>query len=150
MFDLFPNLQAEGFSETSPATGDYNCIAWAAGSTASWWWPDPLNVASWPFGVPREVTLGAFCLVFSLLDYEPCASGEHEAGFEKVAFYTLNGKPTHAARQLPDGLWTSKLGKSIDITHTLRGLEGDFYGEVSCFMKRQLQTSPPGKPRQPG
>ena len=26
-----------------------------------------------------------------------------EAGFQKIVIYVLNGEPTHAARQLPDG-----------------------------------------------
>ena len=41
-----------------------------------------------------------------------------------VAIYQSGGLPTHAARQLSDGNWTSKLGPNIDITHSLSGLEG--------------------------
>jgi hypothetical protein len=41
-----------------------------------------------------------------------------------------------AARQQVDGSWTSKLGKQIDISHTLRGIEGSVYGQVIDFMKR--------------
>jgi len=58
--------------------------------------------------------------------------------FEKVAIYALDGEPTHAARQLSDGTWTSKLGKDIDITHTLRALEGSTYGQVAAYLKRAL------------
>lgn len=36
----FPNLQIRGYSITSPATPEYNCIAWAAGEAQSWWEPD--------------------------------------------------------------------------------------------------------------
>jgi hypothetical protein len=35
-----PNLAIAGYKITSPDTTDYNCIAWAAGSTEEWWWPD--------------------------------------------------------------------------------------------------------------
>src|SRR5207247_1563964 len=131
------NLQASGYSETSPATEKYNCVAWAAGVTDQWWWPDPLVGAyPWPEGAIRAVTIDAFFSAFAILGYQSCERGEFEPGFEKVAIYTSNGKPTHAARQLPDGKWTSKLGKYLDITHTLQGLEGPVYGKPTHFLKR--------------
>ena len=44
---------------------------------------------------------------------------------------------THAARQLPCGKWTSKLGDSEDIVHPkLDILEGPAYGGVICFLSR--------------
>lgn len=47
---------------------------------------------------------------------------------------------THAARQLPNGLWTSKLGQLEDITHaTPQVIAGSDYGEVMQFMKRPLK-----------
>ena len=59
--------------------------------------------------------------------HENCESGDLEVGFEKVAIYAqADGAPTHAARQLPDGTWTSKLGQEVDIGHTdLQGVSGD-------------------------
>ena len=66
----------------------------------------------------------------------PAEDAHLEPKFEKLAIYARDGKPTHAARQQPDGTWTSKLGKHIDINHTLRGLEGPVYGQVVAFMKR--------------
>lgn len=60
-------------------------------------------------------------------------------GFQKVAFFVgANGVPTHAARQLPSGLWTSKLGEWEDIEHTLHALEGDIYGTVALLLKRRF------------
>ena len=41
----FPNLQSSGYSITSPATIDYNCIAWATDDTEVWWEPDPLDLS---------------------------------------------------------------------------------------------------------
>jgi hypothetical protein len=59
-------------------------------------------------------------------------------GFEKIAIYVLDEKPQHAARQLPNGKWTSKLGQYEDIEHNaLEGLEGSIYGYVACVMKRR-------------
>ena len=132
----FPFLAAEGFTETSPPATGYNCIAWAAGRTDEWWWPAPTGAYSWPDGVPRTETLDSFLLAFQTLGYVECDHGDLELGFEKVALYVAQGKPSHAARQLPGGRWTSKLGKWIDITHSLRGLVGPTYGQVAAFMKR--------------
>jgi hypothetical protein len=62
-----------------------------------------------------------------------------EPGSEKIAvFANAKGVPTHAARQLASGFWTSKLGVSEDIEHRLRDLEGDIYGTVALIMKRPL------------
>jgi hypothetical protein len=44
---------------------------------------------------------------------------------------------THAARQLPDGTWTSKLGKDVDIEHDYPDdVAGGVYGEVVVLMQR--------------
>ncbi|OZE22149.1 hypothetical protein CH262_18940 [Rhodococcus sp. 05-2255-1e] len=60
-----------------------------------------------------------------------------EADREKIAVYAKNGVPTHAARQLADGTWTSKCGKSNDITHMdTEHVGGDIYGEVAFYMAR--------------
>ena len=122
--NAFPYLNAEGYTETSPATRVYNCIAWTAGRTDAWWWPEDRPDFYWPASAPRAVTLEAFYVVFESLGYMRCEGGQLEAGFEKVALHIKDGVPEHAARQLPDGGWTSKLGPYIDITHTLRGVEG--------------------------
>lgn len=137
----FPSLANEGFTETSPATAQYNCIAWAAGRTDEWWWPLPVGAYSWPEGVPRAETLGSFLLAFQSLGYMECEDGRLEPGVGRIALFALGGKPTHAARQLPNGSWTSKLGKWIDISHSLNGLVGPMYGEVAAFMKRPIDRA---------
>ena len=138
----FPNLAAEGFQETSPADLRYNCIAWSAGHDDLWWWPDASFVAYWPESAPRVESLEAFISAFSTLGYQPCADGSFDALFEKVAIYLRNGRPTHAARQLADGTWTSKLGQWIDVSHTLSGLEGPEYGQVATFLTRPRLSVP--------
>ena len=85
---------------------------------------------------PRAETLSAYILVFESLGYEVCQDGDLEYGFEKVALFSQLGVPTHAARQLPSGVWTSKLGRIEDITHHLEALGGDSYGSVECVMRR--------------
>jgi len=133
----FPKLQDGGYKITSPETVEYNCIAWAAGDTEAWWWPDRLDIGYWPVGVPRAETVEAFIEAFTALGFILCDAAEHEEGFEKVAIYVdVTGKPTHAARQLSSGLWTSKLGKLEDIEHDIDGVSGDRYGTVAVIMKR--------------
>ena len=68
-----------------------------------------------------------------------------ETNFEKVAIYTKGSKPTHMARQLENGKWTSKLGSDEDLEHhTLEGLECDLYGKATIFMKRSVKTENKG------
>ena len=49
----FPNIGIDGYTVTSNPSEDYNCIAWAAGDTTSWWshmpgyrWLDPKRANS--------------------------------------------------------------------------------------------------------
>jgi hypothetical protein len=124
--------------------GAYNCIAWAAGDAGAWWWPLPEpSEAYWPPSIPRVETLEAFYGAFATLGYVERTREDLEAGFEKVALFAdEQGIPTHASRQLPSGLWTSKLGAAEDIEHNLRDLEGDIYGTVVAVLKRPLLASP--------
>ena len=80
---------------------------------------------------------------FAALGYAPCGGDELEAGHEKIALYADDqGEWTHAALQLPDGWWTSKLGPDEDIFHlTPQALVGDLYGQVQAIMKRSTPTS---------
>jgi hypothetical protein len=137
---LFPRLIGTPYRITSPATDVYNCLAWAARVTNGWWWPvgDPGTV-HWPPGVARQETLEALRDAFATLGYAPCDTEEPEAGFEKVALFAdAQGLPTHAARQLFAGCWTSKLGRGEDIEHDPRALEGEAYGTVALVVKRPL------------
>ena len=91
----------------------------------------------WLPGVPREETLTVFVAAFAALGYAPCDVADQEPGFEKVALFAQpSGVPTHAARQLAGGAWTSKLGTLEDIEHSLHALEGEVYGRVVQLLKR--------------
>jgi hypothetical protein len=134
---LFPGLQGSAFLVTSPATRDYNCVAWAANDSARWWWPDLDNdAAHWPTGVPVEETVEAFVQAFATLGFSRFESETPEPGFEKVALFAQGGTPTHVARQLPSGRWTSKLGQREDIEHDLHAISGDIYGSVVLILRR--------------
>lgn len=131
---LFPALRTSFYGVTSAQTTDYNCIAWAAGDNSKWWWPG--RYSYWPASVANEETLTAFAQAYATLGYENCVDESLEPGFEKVAIFTLNGVPTHAALQLKSGMWTSKLGDGEDIAHTLAGVSGKVYGKVAAIVKR--------------
>lgn len=140
----FPNLLPGTYVVTSQIATWYNCIAWAAGDNRRWWWPLPsLPWIYWPPNAPRQETLAAFVSAFGSLGYQVCTDGQLEDGIEKIAIFAdTSGKPTHAARQLADGWWTSKLGKFIDISHTITGLDGPKYGSVVTFMSRVARAVP--------
>ncbi len=140
---LFPGLRTTPFRVTSPADRKYNCVAWAANDARDWWWPEgPAPKAVWPDAVAREATLDAFTTAFLTIGYVVAGDESLEPGFEKVALFAdANGVPTHAARQLPSGAWTSKLGNAEDIEHELHSLEGDIYGAVALVLQRPLPSA---------
>lgn len=134
---LFPGLVGNVYQVTSPRNKDYNCIAWAAGDSHRGWWPSRNNSTEyWPSGLTRARTQQAFVAAFESLGYLVCDNEEQEAGYEKIALFANVDGPTHASRQLPNGLWTSKLGTMEDIEHSLRNLEGTLYGTVVVIMRR--------------
>ncbi len=93
----------------------------------------------WPPEVSRIETLDAFLAALGTRGYAPCPTSAVEDGREKVALYSLAGVPTHAARQLTNGWWTSKLGPSIDIEHaTVEAVAGGVYGEPVAFVSRSV------------
>ncbi len=124
--------------ETSLASLRYNCIAWVAEDDENWW--EPLR--HWPSNIEKSYKSTSFIELFKCLGYVICPDGGLEPGYLKIAIYCdENEMPTHAARQLPNGLWTSKLGREIDIEHELGDLLQDpilapLYGNIKFFMKR--------------
>lgn len=131
----FPQLAITGYRITSPRNQYYNCIAWAAGVQHQHWWPD--QYGHWPANVPREETIEAFIQAYATLGYEICDNDSFDDAYEKIAIYTLqDGSPTHAARQIDEITWTSKLGQNFDISHRIFGLNSDVYGQPVTFMRR--------------
>ena len=133
---LFPGLRGSGYLVTSPADIRYNCVAWVAEDEEHWWWPD--EDSYWPEGVAREETIAALVAAFEKLGFVPCNGPLLEEAYEKVAIHPApDGIPTHVARQLPSGLWSSKLGQLQDIEHRLEDLGGDLYGHCAHCLKRE-------------
>ena len=85
----------------------------------------------------REETLAAFARAFATLAYTECDHADPEPDCEKIAIYAIGNRPKHAARQLTNGTWISKLGKGVDIEHQLEALEGEVYGNVALIMKQE-------------
>jgi len=146
---FFPNLNRAEYRITSPPTAEYNCIAHAAGHADGWWWPVDADGVTWPDGIDKAETLASFVAAYSTKGYAICDSPHLESGAEKIAIYAdENSTPTHAARQLPSGTWTSKLGELEDIEHaTLEALEdttsrGLGYGRVVIILKREAPLTP--------
>jgi hypothetical protein len=142
---VFENIRVDDFKCCSDRTDNfphsgYNCIAWAAGKTDNWWWPVNVPGAFWPIPIDPidPITIDQFVMAFETKGFLRCEHSRFESGFEKIAIYVDNtNEPTHAARLLPDGVWTSKLGKGEDIEHeTLDALQGRIYGRAQAFLKR--------------
>ena len=79
---LFPLLSDAGYSVTSPATPEYNCVAWAMNNDDRWWWPDPMEEYYWPEKASREAALESFNQTFTTFGFEICADEQLEQGYE--------------------------------------------------------------------
>jgi hypothetical protein len=106
------------------------------------WWPANDDFY-WPFETD-EVDIPTFVRAFEGLGYKICENENFEPGFEKVAIYARsNGDVQHAARQLSDGTWTSKMGMFYwpDINHyQLDVVAGLGYGSPAKFLIRRRQS----------
>jgi hypothetical protein len=125
-----PRLKQTQYDILRTSAKTYNCIGWALGTSTDWVWPgtsvadfDHLTAA---FGYHRIQTLD-----FRL-----------DMGLKKIVLYGkwVDGKwePTHMARQMPDGTWTSKLGKLPLIRHLRPSdLNGTSYGKpIAVYVRR--------------
>lgn len=131
--ETFPNLAASGYEVTSEPTEEYNCVAWAVGSDTEWW----SHVTGYRWPTERTSNVESLVQLFADLGYAICDNANQEDGYEKVAIFAQDGRWSHAARQLENGRWTSKLGMFEDIEHdTVESLAGVFYGILHCTMRR--------------
>ena len=140
LIGAFPNLASEGFEIVDEPSPRYNCIAYAAGDTSRWWWPDRINY--WPPWATLTTEMESLQEVFAGKGYEQCEDSATETGYQKVALYEAHSKMQHAAVQMPDGRWRSKMGQGPLIEHrTPEALSGGIYGEPTVFMRRPVNTS---------
>lgn len=120
------------------ASGKFNCVAYTLDFYEDWVWT---NEKTWPHNkIPRDSGIGGFRSLYQLHGYIECNTSDLEDGYEKIAFYSKNGEPTHASKQFGK-MWRSKLGISYIIEHELDWLCGygdDEYGEIEFIMKRKI------------
>jgi hypothetical protein len=116
----------------------YNCYAFAAGDNTQRWEPDRAGQYYWPPSIHRDYSVPAFIEAYQTRNYEVCGDGLLERGYEKIAIYTDGfGIVRHAARQISDGRWLSKLGDAEDIIHdTPQSLASPTYGQPVCYLRR--------------
>lgn len=134
------NLKPTDFHFTSRKKKTYNCLRWAMGKKDIWVDMDMIQQMHNldPATLDHSANGYAECLN-KYYGYEICENGDSEEGFEKVALYEKNGDWTHIARLLPNGHWTSKMGKLEDIEHyTLESLSGRLYGKFALFMRKPV------------
>jgi hypothetical protein len=131
----FPNIIGEDF-KIFKSIDKFNCVAYSLDFYDDWIWT---NEKTWPYDkIPRDSGLDGFKELYKINGYSECNDSSYEEGFEKIAFYSKGGVPTHACKQF-GYMWRSKLGISVIIEHQLSWLCGDSdwaYGEVSFIMKR--------------
>jgi type VI secretion system secreted protein VgrG len=117
----FPRL-GRSYALLAPSTRTYNCIAWSLGITDRWVWPGA-NVSDFDglYGRQGYRRLGN-------LNYRT------QPGVDKLVLYAKrkadgSWECTHAARQMANGTWTSKLGALPLIGHRTPGdVSGPSYG----------------------
>jgi hypothetical protein len=142
---FFENLNGHyDKTDFSPPELIYNCFAWAAGENHRPWLPIDIAPYHWPLGLPKKHTLKNFIRAYQTLGYRRCCHSRLVSGIEKIAIYVDDGIPTHGARQLENGMWTSKCGEEWeDIKHTtLQAIEGEEYGRVKVIMQRRRDGKP--------
>jgi hypothetical protein len=148
----YPLASSGGCWIRSCVDNTYNCIAWAAGECNIHWWPIVASGCYWPPTAKLECTVEAFISAFASVGYTEWSNenGRLEKGFEKIAIYVDNtGEVTHAARQLPNGRWASKLGRWKDVEHaTVELVEGACYGKVVKYLRRRRRPLPAMPPSQ--
>ncbi|RIK80189.1 MAG: hypothetical protein DCC68_11550 [Planctomycetota bacterium] len=136
----FDGLRGTKWRLTSKQTPRYNCIAWAVGEKHRPW---DLLRGYWPDGVPRTGCLTSLIAAYQTKGFEICdeAPLEYDQSFDKVVLYgvqTGSGHEwQHAAKLMPNGMWSSKLGNWVDIQHEQpEHVNHADYGEPLVYMRK--------------
>ena len=130
---FLPRLRGR-YEITSDPAPRYNCIAWAAGDANRWW--DSSVDGYWPMGANKGSRIANLIEAYQTQGFAVCQNGDFEMGKQKIVLYEdNNGNWTHAAKRLNANWWSSKLGKSYDISHKdPDDLNGNTYGRATTFM----------------
>ncbi len=145
----FPNLTKNNVWVTAPSTprGNtpfYNCIAWSLGLDDRW--------------INPNSPLSAFKTQYETWGQKPESALFPSADIDAWGTSTYNathGSKTYAGQYLgiSSGLWESKLGQSLRITHGRRGLNSTVYGRILAsftpgfaFLSEEVRTLSHVKP----
>ena len=78
---------------------------------------------------------------FAGKEYERCNDYEAEVGYQKVALYEAQDLIQHAAAQMPNGRWRSKMGRGPVIEHhSPNSLSGGPYGNPTIIMRKETNV----------
>lgn len=139
--EAFASSVGGHYRRTSDPTIDYNCLAWAVENNQRWFDPQRFCVGYyWPQDIEREWNMSNVLKILALYGYTEVSDNPSvESGYVKVAIYSDSDKsPTHFARQLQSGKWTSKAGELIDFEHdNLECLQCDSYGTIDRILKKR-------------
>jgi hypothetical protein len=144
-----PSLVGSNYEPQSNRNAGYNCFAWAIRDSEHFVEPPGRPPwFRWRKDLPTWISLSNYVRFYELEGgFERCEDGSLEEGYEKIALFADGIVPMHAARQLPCGRWTSKLGRGIDVVHDLETLDGaQDMGSLAVFMKRACPGPPPDPP----
>lgn len=133
----FPNIKNNNFIITSENDDYYNCISWAYGMSEISLCPNR-DRYYWPDNISNTEHINSFIELYKVIKYESCSDGILEDGYEKICIYEKDNIPTHASKQLQDGMWTSKMGIYNDVKHSVFALNGGLYGDITIYMKRKI------------
>lgn len=132
----FSNIRGKDFVIIN-TSGDFNCISYTLDIYDGWMWT---NTELWPYKqIPRDSGINGFKKLYEMYNYIECNNPSYEEGYDKIAFYSKNGRPSHGFKQFGN-TWRSKLGPSVIIEHELDWISGvgeDEYGRVEFIMKRK-------------
>ena len=107
---------------------------------SEWWWPNGINY--WPPWATRDNRMESLEEVFAGLGYEQCYDVSPEDGCQKVALYEIQSRFQHAAAQMPNGRWRSKMGRGPVIEHrNPDSLSSGIYGNSTVFMRRNVSAT---------
>ena len=140
LISAFPKLSHEDFEILDQPSDLYNCIAYAAGDTSKRW--DPNGNYYWPPYATRDSRIESLKEVLAGLGYEPCDDSYLEDGYQKVALYEVQGEAKHAAVQMSNGRWRSKMGQGPVVEHrSPESLSGGMYGDATITMRRAVSAT---------
>lgn len=139
---LFPLLNDYELINNSESD-NYNCISHTLGIKDKWSWSYDKNEIYeydydhyWP--VRCELTKESFDDFYEYHGFEKIKllDFSYNPKYTKVVLYTNNGVPTHAAIQINEFFWESKIGMFGILRHDLFEIENDVYGEVTQIYRK--------------